>query len=243
MSLSIIIALTLVCAVTYVFEITFGLAGTILMLMVMSSFVDTKVLVIYSVLPQILVATIGLYRSPKTVNIRFLGGMLIYATIGSVLGLYLFYYFSTEVFRLLLAVAITLFGAYLVIAARSFQIRQSVQRALDTLAGASQAMFGISGPIAMTRLLGSFDNKLVIRNYALAFFLSLNLIRAGTYYANDTVTDDIVRAMLISGPVLVVVLWYSNRLHMHVNEALFRRVVAWMILIGGVSLLLRDQVS
>ena len=239
MSLTLIIVLTLVCAITYTFEITFGLAGTILMLMVMSSFIDTKVLVIYSILPQILVATIGLYRSPRTVNIRFLAGMILYASVGSVLGLYLFYYFSPEVFQQLLALAITLFGLYLVTASRSFKIPRPVQRMLDTLAGVSQAMFGISGPIAMTRLLGSFDNKLVIRNYALAFFLSLNMIRAGSYLAHDTITVEIAHAMLISGPVLAVVLWYSNRLHMHVNEVLFRRVVSWMILLGGVSLLIR----
>jgi len=239
MTLTLIIVLTLVCAVTYTFEITFGLAGTILMLMALSSFIDTRDLVIYSILPQILVATIGLYRSPKTVNIRFLAGMLAYASVGSLLGLYLFYYFSPEVFQQLLALAITLFGLYLVSAKHSFKISRPVQRLLDTVAGVSQAMFGISGPIAMTRLLGSFDNKLVIRNYALAFFLSLNLIRGGGYLANGTITDEISRAMLISGPVLAVVLWYSNRLHMHVNEVLFRRVVSWMILVGGVSLLIR----
>jgi len=239
MSLTLIAVLTLVCAITYTFEITFGLAGTILMLMVMSSFIDTKVLVIYSILPQILVATIGLYRSPNTVNIRFLAGMLLYASAGSMLGLYLFYYFSPEVFQLLLALAITLFGLYLVSATHRFKIPRAVQRLLDTLAGISQAMFGISGPIAMTRLLGSFDDKLVIRNYALAFFLSLNMIRAVGYLAHGTITAEITRMMLISGPVLVVVLWYSNRLHMHVNEVVFRRVVSWMILIGGVTLLIR----
>jgi len=239
MTLTLIIVLTLVCAVTYTFEITFGLAGTILMLMALSSFIDTKVLVIYSILPQILVATIGLYRSPRTVNIRFLAGMLIYASAGSLLGLYLFYYFSPDVFQQLLALAITLFGLYLVMASRSFKIPRPVQRILDTVAGVSQALFGISGPIAMTRLLGSFDNKLVIRNYALAFFLSLNMIRATGYLAHGTITAEITRAMLISGPVLFVVLWYSNRLHMHVNEVMFRRVVSWMILVGGVSLLVR----
>ena len=48
--------LTLVCVVTYTFEIVFGIAGTIMMLALMSFFYDARTLVIYSVLPQILVA-------------------------------------------------------------------------------------------------------------------------------------------------------------------------------------------
>ena len=71
--------LTLVCVITYTIEITFGLAGTILMLMVLSFVFDTKTLVIYSILPQILVGSIGLIRSPKTVQPRVLAGMLAFA--------------------------------------------------------------------------------------------------------------------------------------------------------------------
>ena len=86
-----LIILTLVCALTYSFEIVFGLAGTILMLPVLSFFFDTKTLVIYSILPQILVAVIGLARSPRTVKLEFLAKMLLFATLGALAGLYLFY--------------------------------------------------------------------------------------------------------------------------------------------------------
>jgi hypothetical protein len=40
-----IAVLTVVCILTYTFEIIFGLAGTIMMLMVMTFFFDTKTLV------------------------------------------------------------------------------------------------------------------------------------------------------------------------------------------------------
>ncbi|HLC44507.1 MAG TPA: hypothetical protein VJK50_01555, partial [Patescibacteria group bacterium] len=62
--MSALITLTLICTLTYTFEIVFGLAGTILMLPLLSFLYDAKTLVIYSVLPQILVAVIGLVRSP-----------------------------------------------------------------------------------------------------------------------------------------------------------------------------------
>lgn len=228
--------LILVCAVTYSIEIVFGLAGTILMLMIMSFLMDAKILVIFSVLPQILVGVIGLYRSPRTVELRFLGGMLLFAAAGSVLGLFLFYSMSTNQFQLLLAGAITLFGVYLVAAPRLMKLNRVAARGMDTLAGVSQALFGISGPIAMTRLLVTFDEKIIVRNYALAFFLSLNLIRTGGYISQGTITEEIGIMMLYAAPVLGLVLWHANHLHFKINETVFRRAVSWMILLGGLSL-------
>ncbi|MFV1998061.1 MAG: TSUP family transporter [Acidiferrobacterales bacterium] len=238
MTNELIILLTLASVVSYSFEIVFGLAGTILMVMVMSFFLDAQTLVIYSVLPQILVATIGLYRTPGHVNRNVLLNMLGFAAVGALAGLALFYYFSPDDFRVLLAGAITAFGIYLVATPGRMKIKPLVARSLDTIAGVSQGLFGISGPIAMTRLLATFDNKTVIRNNALAFFLVLNLVRVGGYGINDTINDDIARAMLWSAPVLAVTLWFANHLHFKVNEAWFRRVVSWVILFGGVSLFL-----
>ncbi len=236
MSLTLILVLTLVCVFTYAFEITFGLAGTIIMLSIMSYFIDAKVLVIYSILPQILVATIGLSRSPKTVNLNVLAGMVGVAATGSLLGFYIFNRIPIETFRMMLAAAIFLFGLYLVIAPGRLKINTLLGRVLDFIAGISQALFGISGPIAMTRLISTHTDKLVIRNYALAFFLSMNIFRGIGYAINGSVTEPIIEMMLISAPILAITLWYSNHLHFKVPDAHFKRVVAWIILLGGVSL-------
>lgn len=233
------VLLTLVCAVSYTFEITFGLAGTILMLLVMPFFIDSKTLVIYSALPQILVAAIGLIRSPKTVHLGFLLKMFAFAAFGGVFGLYLFYYLSSETYLTLLASIITAFGLYLLLAPKTKKIHPVVARLMDTFSGASHALFGISGPITMTRLLASFDDKTVVRNYALAFFLGTNLFRVAGYLINQTITADIGKMMLYSAPFLIIVFWFANHLHFKVNELLFRRVVSWVILLGGISLLFR----
>ena len=236
MSLFVLVA---VCILTYSFEIVFGLAGTIMMLMVLTLLFDTKTLVIYSVLPQILVGTIGLIRSPRNVSLRTLAGMLGFAALGGFAGLYLFYQFSAALFHGLLAATISLFGLYLVIAPGKLRLNRTGARSMDVLAGVSQALFGISGPIAMTRMLATFDNKTVVRNYALAFFLALNLFRAAGYIGSGTITAEIGHMMLVSAPPLALALWFSSQLHFRVNEHLFRRVIAWVVLSGGISLFLR----
>ncbi len=244
LSYSIITLLTLVCALTYAFEIIFGLAGTIMMLLIMSYFVDTKTLVVYSTLPQLMVAGIGLWRSPNTVEFRFLAGMLGFALLGSLVGIYLFYLIPLKLFEILLAIAITLFGAYLVSAQRRMRFGRLLRALLDFTAGLSQQLFGISGPIAMTRIMGSVDGKTAIRNYALAFFLSLNLLRLASYLWQSSfsarpalLSDSILLAMAVSAPVLLVTLLAANHLHFRVNENVFKKTVSWIILLGGLQLL------
>lgn len=231
--------LTVVCMLTYSFEIVFGLGGTILMLPLLSLIYDAKTLVIYSTLPQILVGTLGLWHSPKTVERAFLVRMLAFASLGAGAGFALFYYFSATAFQILLASTVTLFGSLLVLAPRPPPLPAAAARLLDMLAGASQALFGISGPVAMTRLLATFKDKTTVRNYALAFFLVLNLMRAGAYALNHTITPQIGAMMLISAPFLLVSLGFAHRLHVKVNDLLFRRTVAWIILVGGISLFFR----
>ena len=231
--MSLIALLTFVCVITYIFEIVFGLAGTILMLVIMNYFIDAKTLVIYSVLPQILVAVIGLWRAPKNIEPVEFGKMLAFAAIGAVLGLYLFSRVSLELFRTLLAFAILGFGAFLIIAPQRIRMPAPMQRVLDIAAGASQALFGISGPIAMTRLLSTYDDKLLIRNYALAFFLATNLLRTGSYIVNDSFTPAILEMMTISAPFLIIALWSTSHWHAKVNNLWFRRVVSWTIFLGG----------
>lgn len=234
-----LVVLTVVGVLTYTFEIVFGLAGTILMLLVMTVFYDSKTLVIYSTMPQILVGVIALARSPRTVDFGFLGRMLVCALLGGVAGLYLFYSFSTEVFDRLLAAVITFFGLYLLLAPGHPRLSGPVARSLDGLAGASQALFGISSPIAMTRLLATVRGKTEVRNYAIAFSLSLNLFRAGGYVVNQTMTPAILHMMAVTAPFIAAALWYGNQLHFRVNERLFRRVVSLMILFGGLTLFYR----
>lgn len=230
--------LTIVVMLTYAFEIIFGLAGTIFMLLLMSAYFDTKVLVIYSVLPQISVAIIGLWLSPKTVNINFLVKMLLYAAFGSAIGLCIFYYLPSEIFRRLLAMAITAFGIYMILIPSGIKLRPKFARMMDAFAGLSQALFGISGPIAMTRLMATFNDKTIIRNYALAFFLSMNLIRASAYGFTHAYSTYIFKMMLVTAPFLILSLWYANRWHFKVRNDIFRIIVAWMILLGGVLMLL-----
>src|SRR3989304_7829137 len=100
---------------------------------------------------------------------------------------------------LLRASAFTAAGLFLVIATHRAKFNPAGMRVMDTLAGTSQALFGISGPIAMTRLLATFHDKNTVRHYAFAFFLAMNGLRATEYLLHGTYTGQILEMMAVSG--------------------------------------------
>lgn len=234
-----IIYLTAVAMVTYSFEIVFGLGGTMLLLPIMRVFFDAKTLVMYSAMPQILVGSIGLARSRVKVDARFLTPMLAYAAAGAAIGTLIFYRLPQGLFQRLLGTMVIFAGASLVTGSTRSRIGRRGAHVLDTLAGASQALFGISGPIAMLRLLGTRDDKASVRSHAFAFFLVLNILRLAGYAAYGTLTAATIRLMLLSAPFLALILWHADRLHLRISETWFRRVVAGVIMAGGCSLFFR----
>ncbi len=230
------IFLIVVCSLTYSFEIIFGLAGTIMMMPVLGFVFDSKTLVIYSLLPQMMVTSIALSKSYRKINIKEWAIMMVSATIGALAGSYLFGYIPNDIFKRILAAIIILSGIYLVISP-GFKAGKKSRRIMDLFAGLSHSLFGISGPIVMTRLLGTFEDKTVIRNGALLFFFSLNIIRVINYRINNLITPEIWNMFAASAPFLFIVLYFAERLHIKISDQRFKRVIAWVILLSGIIFL------
>lgn len=232
-----LIILTIVCAITYSFEIIFGLAGTILMMPVLVLFFDTKTVVIYSILPQMLVGIIALTKTPK-IDWEFFSKMLVTAFCGGLVGLYFFQILALDVFEKLLGLMISSAGLFLVVKPK-VSLKPAIQKVLDFFAGISHALFSISGPIVVTRLSSTFSNKTEIRNHALMFFFSLNFVRLGGFISNQSFTPEIIQMFYVSAPVLIITLFFADKLHFKLNDEFFKKVVSWVILLSGVFILFK----
>ena len=224
--------LIITCSLTYSFEIIFGLAGTIIMMPILGFAFESKTLVIYSLLPQMLVTTIALSKSYRKIKIKEWAIMMVSATIGAILGSYLFGSIPNDIFKRILAAIIVLSGIYMVISP-GFKAGIKTRRVMDLCAGLSHSLFGISGPIVMTRLLGTFEDKTLIRNGALLFFFSLNIIRAVNYQINNLITPEIWKMFAVSAPFLFAVLFFAEKLHFKISDQKFKKVVSWVILLSG----------
>lgn len=231
--MELMIFLIVICSITYSFEIIFGLAGTIIMVPILGFTFESKTLVIYSLLPQMMVAAIALGRSHRKVNVKEWAVMMLPAAIGAIAGSLLFGYIPNEIFKRMLAVIIILSGVYMVLSP-SIKVGRKSRSVMDLFAGLSHSLFSISGPIVMTRLLATFEDKTVIRNGSLLFFFSLNIIRSVNYLLGGLITPDIIKMFIVSAPFLFIVLFFSERLHLKISNNNFKKVVSWVILLSGV---------
>lgn len=232
----ILILLILVCSITFSFEIVFGLAGTILMVTIMSMFIDPKILTIYSILPQVLVAVIALLKSYKSIEFKNVFIMIIIASVGVIIGSRFFKEISPKTFEALLAIVITAAGIFMIISP-GFNINKTVQKIMDFSSGLSHSIFAISGPIVMTRLLGTYEDKSKIRTSAFMFYLGINIARIINYTINKTVTPEIWKMFYISAPFLIIVLYFADKLHVKIKNETFKKYVAWIVLFSGIYML------
>lgn len=233
---ALVIAITITSILAFSFEIVFGIAGTILLIMILGFFIDVRLLVVYSLMPQLLVEVIALGRSPKNIDLKVLSAMLAYGAIGALAGAIAFNILPHDYFKYALSTMITFFGVLLIMTPGKLKLPVAIQRLLDVLAGMSQTLFGMCGPLVMTRLLSTFTDKTMIRNYGLGFFLGVNSYRAIAYAIDGSITLEIAKIMVYSAPFLIIALWNANHLHFKINDKIFRRVIAWVIFIGGISM-------
>lgn len=232
--------LIVICSITYSFEVVFGLAGTVIMVAILSFVIPSKTLVVYSLLPQIIVGSIVLIKSFGSGKVNKIEAtkMLASALAGAITGSYLFALVPNQMFKQILSVVIILVGIYLIVSP-SFNTHKRFRLILDLSAGISHSLFGISGPIVMTRLMGTFQDKTVIRNNALLFYLGLNMIRLINYISNKMITPNIWKLYFYSAPALILVLFFAEKLHSRISDIKFKKIVAWLILISGVVYFIR----
>lgn len=104
------------------------------------------------------------------------------------------------------------------------------------ISGILGALFGTSGPPIVVFLENQIDSGAVLRATLIAYFAIIDVVRLGGYALGSLVTP---QALLTGGVMLPAALagaWTGTRLHMRLNERVFRVVVASLLLLAGVLL-------
>lgn len=229
--------LTLICCVTFSFEIVFGLAGTVLMMPVATLLYDPKTLVVFSLLPQLTTSSVALATSHRQVDWKSVLQMVLFASVGALIGVWVFQIISSELLKKILGLSIAGAGVFMLISPR-LKLSLTFQKLLDVSAGFFHAMIGISGPIVATRLVGSVEDKTSIRNQLLTFFLLINILRLVAYVVTDRISPEILKLWLVGGPFIILAVIFSNRFHYRVPNVAFKKVITFAIILSGIVLLI-----
>lgn len=104
-------------------------------------------------------------------------------------------------------------------------------------AGVTHGLFASGGPLLVHALAGRQMDKAAFRATMIAVWLSLNLVLCVTFTMQGKVQPQLglIAAFV---PVIVFSVWLGSRLHYRLDEAKFRVMVYWLLVLVGVALLL-----
>ncbi len=169
-----------------------------------------------------------------------LGGMVV----GTSLGTWVLLSFSHEILKRVLGVLVG--GWALTMLLRKEPNARSPGRPLGSylapmsgfLGGALGAMFSVNGPPIIIYLSHVLDQKGAFRATLYAVFLADACYRMGLFAANRLLNERVFRFALTMAPFLVAGVMVGSWLQRLLDEEVFRRVVAAILVVTGVVLLI-----
>lgn len=180
----------------------------------------------------------------RSINRRLLLLLLVGMLLGTALGTWVLVSFSHQILKRALGVLVT-----------GWAVATLVQREPDTvplagaarpylapasgfLGGALGAVFGVNGPPIVIYLSQVLGEKLAFRATLYGIFLADACYRVVLFTAHRLLNRSVFRFALTMAPFLVAGVLVGSWLQRFLDQALFRRIVAGILLVTGVILLI-----
>ena len=181
-------------------------------------------------------------REFRHVEWRGVRGLLLPTLVGAGLGLWLFKELHPELLRNALALFIIGYALWSV-APRKPELR-APRVWLAPLAGAGGGLVstlfgGMAGPIFVVYLNALHLDKTRFRATMSAILFLLALLRAGGYGSLGFYDARVFALLALLVPVMVLGMVLGERVHHGIEETLFKRVVAALLVASGIGLLLK----
>ena len=104
------------------------------------------------------------------------------------------------------------------------------------LGGALGAMFSVNGPPIIIYLSHVLEEKQVFRATLYSIFFADACYKMVLFTANGLLTGEVLRFALLMAPFLVAGIFAGSRLQTRINEVLFRKVIAAILVVAGLIL-------
>jgi uncharacterized protein len=164
-----------------------------------------------------------------------LGGAL-----GVPLGVRLLAYIDIEIFRVAVGAILVLYcGTMLALAAppRIAWGGRVADGAIGGIGGVMGGLAGLTGPVPILWCTLRGWDKDTQRAVFQSFNLAMHTLTLTAYGVSGTLTLPVLKVFAVMLPIIVLPTWAGARLYRRVSEGVFRRVVLWLLVGSGVTLL------
>jgi hypothetical protein len=174
-----------------------------------------------------------LMRSELKLLIPFMG-------LGILAGVWLLVRLRPELLLGGLGVFVVFFGAaYVVRSGRGFALPRWAAAPIGAFGGATSAVFGIGGPIYVFYLAGRGGGPTEIRATMPVVFMFTTLARIALFIAAGLYSPAALVAAAALLPVMALGIWTGHHLHLNLSRETVIRVMGALLVVSGISLIVR----
>ena len=165
--------------------------------------------------------------------------MLIGGLVGAPLGVWLLNYADPHVFRTGVGVFLLGYSSFMLFVPPLKPVTAGGRVAdsgIGFVGGVMGGMAGLSGAVPTAWCMLRGWNKDVSRAVYQPFNVAIQAMALTTLLAGGVLTPEFGTYILISLPAMALGVWLGLRLYQRISETQFRRLVLWLLLVSGASL-------
>lgn len=219
-----------------------GFGGTLIITPLALLFLDVKLAIPVILVISFLGNLYLVYHVRKDINKKIFLTFLIPSIVGIAIGTYLLKVLDSRLITILLAIFILIFSIKLFFSEKAKAIKRKIDRIKGNIAGfiagSIDGFIGMGGP----PIVMYFDylglKKHVFRATMVMIFIVFNISRLVTYTYSGLMSLEIIKTGIYLMPAMVIGTLIGMKMHFRLNEILFRKIVAVILLLIGVALLI-----
>jgi len=107
------------------------------------------------------------------------------------------------------------------------------------LGGITGGLLSIDGSILTIFFSNQIKDKQILRSTLIAIFIPVGIWRNALFYFTNVFNTEILKISLFMIPVVIIATIIGSRIYLKLNQELYRRIVAGILLLSGMLLLIR----
>jgi len=240
--LQVIVLSSLIVILSFTIRGLTGFGSGLLMVPLMALFLDIKFIVPIGMILAILSGFFLLFtfQTKKWVRKDLLLMVISGAIVGTLLGVYFLTSYNSQILKKLLGIFISSYSLKMLFERENKikQIRNYVGVIAGIFSGILGGMFGTGGPPIVIYLKKLNLGKQEFRSTLIFYFLITNSWQLANYFYAGLVNKDILKFTIYLIPAFILGSLLGTFLHIKLNQFIFNKIVAMVLLITGICLII-----
>ncbi len=218
-----------------------GFASALFAIPLLALFLDIKFVVPVFLLFDFISGVILTIQNRRLIDKKSAFLIVSGLVIGTAIGTYFLVSFGNEALKRVFGMVVILFALKILIFDKEKVKRQisKIWAPVSGLAGGcTGAMFGLNGPPLVLYLAHQLRDKQIFRATLYGIFFVDACYRLILYSFNKLITVEVIKFALYLTPFLLVGLLLGSKLHVKINENIFKKIIALILMITGTFLVL-----